>query len=134
MAIDEHTLRREVTLPVDRDRAWAALTDPGELSRWLADEIELELRQGAGGVLRWRDGEERRAVVEEIEERRRLVLRWWTQDGEVSIVELTLDDVSGGTRLALTEMPLAVLDAIGAELPRWLPSAGGPQLAAAALV
>lgn len=130
MTIDEHSLRREVTLSVDRERAWASIAEPGELSAWLADEVNLELQPGARGALRWRTGEERHAVVEEVEEGRRLVLRWWVQDGDPSLVELTLDDVAGGTRLTVTEIPLAVLDLVGIELLGWLPSTRGPQLVA----
>lgn len=69
-------------------------------------------------------------MVEEVEQGRRLVLRWWVQDGDPSLVELTLDDVAGGTRLIVTEIPLAVLDLVGIELSRWLPSTRGPQLVA----
>ena len=37
---------KEVLLPVERDEAWAAVTDPGALEAWLAEEVELDLREG----------------------------------------------------------------------------------------
>jgi uncharacterized protein YndB with AHSA1/START domain len=131
MAIDEQVVRRETILPVDRDAAWAALCDAGELATWLADDVELEIREGAEGTLRWRNGEERHAVIEEVEQRRRIALRWCEPGGEPSIVELTLDDVPGGTRLVVIELPAATLDLVGAPLEAWPGASGGPQMVAA---
>lgn len=132
MAIDDQVVRREAILPVDRDTAWAALCDPDELATWLADEVEIEVREGAQGTFRWRDGEERHAVVEEVQERRRVALRWFEAGGEPSIVELTLDDVAEGTRLVVVELPVATLDAVGALLEAGR-SVEGPQMLAGAL-
>jgi uncharacterized protein YndB with AHSA1/START domain len=133
MALEHQVVRRERVLPVDRDTAWAALRHAGALATWLADEVELEIREGAEGTLRWRDGEERSAVVEEVLARRRIVLRWWEPGGEPSLVELTLDDVAGGTRLVIVELPVLVLEAVGIALDGALGSGGGscgPRMAA----
>jgi len=132
MAIEDQAVRRELMLAVDRERAWAALCDPHELATWLADEVELEIDEGAEGVLRWDTGEERLVTVEEVQESRRISLRWREPGGEPTIVELTLDDVPGGTRLIVVEMPALALDAAYGpiELPsgdRW-----GPRMAMAA--
>ena len=129
MEIDEQVVRRETVLPVDRETAWAALCDADELATWLADEVDLEIRPGAEGVVRWDSGEERQATVEEVEERRRLVLRWWEPGGQESIVELTLDDVpEGGTRLVVIEVPVVALRvaAMGLEISRQ--ASPGPQM------
>ena len=124
---DEPAVRRELVLPVSRDAAWAMLGDPAGLAEWLADEVELELREGAEGTFRWSTGEERRATVEELADRRRLVLRWHEPGGPASIVELTLDDVADGTRLVVVELPERVLRAVGTELVgAVLGSSGGP--------
>ncbi|MBV9535437.1 MAG: SRPBCC domain-containing protein, partial [Solirubrobacterales bacterium] len=76
MAIEDVAVRREVILPVDRETAWAALEDPQELATWLADEVDIEIAVGAQGWLRWEDGEQRHAKVEEVQPGRRIVLRW----------------------------------------------------------
>jgi uncharacterized protein YndB with AHSA1/START domain len=131
MAIEDQAVRREVILAVDRDRAWAALGDARELATWLADEVELEIRPGAEGTLRWHDGEERHAVVEEVQEGRRVSLRWWEPGGEPTIVELTLDDAPGGTRLIVIELPVMALDVVGPMLPTATDVRWGPQMAAA---
>ena len=90
---------REIVLPAPREEVWAALTEAEQLEEWFANDVELDLREGGEGVFRWGDGDERRAVVEEIDEARRLALRF-EDDG---LVELELDDADGGTLLVVTE-------------------------------
>ena len=90
---------REIVLPAPREEVWAALTEAEQLEEWFANDVELDLREGGEGVFRWGDGDERRAVVEEIDEARRLALRF-EDDG---LVELVLDDSVGGTLLVVTE-------------------------------
>src|SRR3954454_6651036 len=65
------TVRREIVLPVERERAWALLTEPDELREWLADDVELEAEAGAPLRMAWDDGEVREGLVEEVEEERR---------------------------------------------------------------
>ncbi len=138
MAINDVAVRREVVLPVDRETAWDAVADPAELATWLASEVELEIEAGAVGWLRWEDGERHPAMVEEVVEHRRIVLRWSEEDGPETIVELVLDDVPEGTRLVVLELPVVQLEAVGALLeqgPRIIggssPGARGPQMVAA---
>lgn len=139
MAIDDVAVRREVVLPVDRETAWKALSDPAELAGWLADEVELRIEEGEFGWLRWDSGEVREAWVEEVVPERRLVLRWSERapgqaDGEASqetLVELVLDDVADGTRLVVLELPVARLEAVGQMLEHGARTIGGPQMRAA---
>ncbi len=53
---------------------------------------------------------------------------WWSVEGEEATrVELTLDEVPEGTRLTVVESrPLAVLDAVGADLHLDLGASGPP--------
>src|SRR5438874_7695033 len=91
---------REIVLPAPREEVWAALTEAERLEEWFANDVELDAREGGEGIFRWDDGDERRAVVEEIDEERRLALRF-EDDG---LVELELDDADGGgTVLVVTE-------------------------------
>jgi uncharacterized protein YndB with AHSA1/START domain len=96
------TVRREVVLPVTRERAWELITEPAELEGWLADEVELEPEPGAEVRAAWSGGEERSGVVEAVEPERRLAFRW----GD-SRVEWTLEDAPEGTRLVVLERSLA---------------------------
>jgi uncharacterized protein YndB with AHSA1/START domain len=92
-------VRREIVLDAPREEVWAALTEAERLEEWFANDVELDARPGGEGVFRWGDGDERRAVVEEVDEERRLALRW-EDDG---LVELELEDAPGGTLLVVTE-------------------------------
>jgi uncharacterized protein YndB with AHSA1/START domain len=90
---------RTVVLPVTREEAWEALTEPERLREWLANDVELDVRPGGEGMFRWDNGESRRAVVDEVAEGERLVLRW----EDDSRVELELDDAPAGTRVLVRE-------------------------------
>jgi uncharacterized protein YndB with AHSA1/START domain len=124
-------IRREMLLGVDREEAWSALRDAEGLSGWLADEVDLEVREGADGRVAWRTGEERLVAVEEVTERRRLVLCWREPDGEPSLVELTLDDAPEGTRLVVVEIPLPALRVLARGLECGGDVASGPRMLAA---
>ena len=131
MKLDREAVRRETVLPVDRDTAWSAPCDADGLETWLADQVDLEVRQGAQGTLRLDGGEQRLVTVEEVEQGRRLSLSWREPHGEPSLVEITLDDAPEGTRLVVVEMPLLALRAIasGLEAGRFS-GAQGPQMLA----
>jgi uncharacterized protein YndB with AHSA1/START domain len=90
---------REIVLEAPREEVWAALTEAERLEEWFANDVELDARPGGEGVFRWDDGEERRATVEEVEDERRLALRW-EDDG---LVEIELDDAPDGTLLVVRE-------------------------------
>jgi uncharacterized protein YndB with AHSA1/START domain len=93
---------REVVFDTSPEEVWEALTDPGRLEEWFANDVEFDLEQG--GVFRWDDGEVRRAVVEEVDPERQLTIRWWDpampDEGEVTF---TLEEIEEGTRLVVTE-------------------------------
>jgi uncharacterized protein YndB with AHSA1/START domain len=117
------TVRREIVLPVERERAWELLTEPRELEAWLADAVELEPEEGAPLRVAWHSGEAREGVVEEVDERRRLRFRWDDDaTGVPSRVEWTLDDAPGGTRVTVEERPLVPLELRGVAIP-WIPRA-----------
>ena len=94
-------IEREIELPVPAEEAWEAITDSERLEEWFANDVELELRPGGAATFRWDNGEERRAVVREVEPQERLALRW--DDGEPGEVEFTLADAAAGTRLVVVE-------------------------------
>jgi uncharacterized protein YndB with AHSA1/START domain len=92
-------VEREVTFPSPPDEVWEALTEPERLEEWFANDVELDARPGGKGIFRWDDGDERRAVVRELEEARRLVLDW-DDEGTVAI---ELEEVDGGTLVRVVE-------------------------------
>ena len=91
-------------LPLDADEAWEAVT---ELEEWLVDDADLTLEPGEEGTLRLPDGEERRAVVEEVEPRERLTFWWWADDAPMTHVELTLVPAVSGTVVRVVESGFA---------------------------
>jgi uncharacterized protein YndB with AHSA1/START domain len=119
-------IRRQIILPVDREAAWLEVRE----LRWLADEIELEIEEGAQGWLRSEEGEWVYAAVEEVVEQRRLVLRWSEKGGPETLVELTLDDLPEGTRLVVIELPVAQLQAVGRLLDQGPGVIEGPRMLA----
>jgi uncharacterized protein YndB with AHSA1/START domain len=105
-------IAREVVLPVAPEDAWDALVRPEELEAWLADEVDADgpLDEGSEAILRWADGDVRVAVVEDVDEPRRLAFRWSAEDDDEStLVELTLEEVPDGTLLRVVESGFASL-------------------------
>jgi uncharacterized protein YndB with AHSA1/START domain len=92
-------IRKEIVLDAPREEVWEALTDPERLEDWFANDVELDLRPGGGACFRWANGEERHAVVREVEPGERLAFDW-EDDGEV---EFTLADEADGTLLTVVE-------------------------------
>jgi hypothetical protein len=86
---------RDITLPVEPDEAWDALTDPELLEQWFGDG-------------------EREAVVEEAEPGERLVFWWWEEGEPGSRVELRLIAVPDGTRVSVREAPVGPFALAGA--------------------
>jgi uncharacterized protein YndB with AHSA1/START domain len=113
---------RSIVLPVPPEDAWDALTRPGELAEWLADEVvcDDDLEEGSQALLRWDDGQERVAVVEAAEQPRRLTFRWRAEGtDDETLVEFQLVELPEGTLLTVSESGFTVL-----------PAGWGPRLAA----
>lgn len=92
-------VEREITVEAAPGEVWESLVEAERLEEWFANEVELDARPGGEGRFRWDDGEERHAVVRELDEPRRLVLDW-DDDGAVAI---ELVEVDGGTRVRVVE-------------------------------
>jgi uncharacterized protein YndB with AHSA1/START domain len=94
---------REVVVDAEPGDVWEALTDPERLEEWFANEVELDPEPGGSGVFRWENGEEREALVEDVDVGRRFAFRWRDAEGEESVVAISLDTVETGTRIVVTE-------------------------------
>jgi uncharacterized protein YndB with AHSA1/START domain len=92
-------IERQIVVPEAPNEVWEALTEPERLEEWFASEAEFDARPGGEGVFRWGDGEERRAVVRDLQEDERLVLDW--DDG--GSVAIELEPVVDGTRVRVVE-------------------------------
>ena len=92
-------VEREIVVPAAPKEVWEALTEPERLEEWFASEVSFDARPGGEGIFRWGDGDERRAVVREVEEAERLVLDW--DDGGCVVLEL--EPMVDGTRIHVVE-------------------------------
>ena len=112
-------VERDIVVPETPDEVWEALTEPERLEEWFATEVELDARPGGEGVFRWGDGDERRAVVREVEEAERLVLDW--DDGGTVAIEL--EPVGEGTRVRVVETSPQVAPALELRALAWTSAA-----------
>jgi uncharacterized protein YndB with AHSA1/START domain len=110
MELHEDVVRREVILDCPREEAWDAVTD---LESWLGDEAAVH-----------------EATVEEIVPGLRIALRWTVDGQPETLVDVTLDDAGEDrTRVVVVEIPVRVLQAVGAEIGSGMFS--GPMMVAA---
>ena len=105
----------ETTIEAPPSDVLGFVVDPAALSAWFGADAWLEAEPGAAVRFRFWDGSVRRGAVEHVEPFRRLTWRWrehrgagfGSSIGEASLVTLELDPVEGGTRIRITERPLA---------------------------
>ena len=97
-------VERETVLEVDPEDAWAAISEQSWLESWLAEEVELEAKEGAPARFVV-DGEERHGVVREVEPGRRIAFTWRAPEEPATLVELTLTPLGpdSGVRLTVVE-------------------------------
>jgi uncharacterized protein YndB with AHSA1/START domain len=112
-------VEREVVFPAPPDEVWEALTEAERLEEWFANDVELDARPGGEGVFRWDDGEERHAIVRELDEERRIVLDW-DDDGQ-TVIELA--EVDEGTLVHVVETAPAFGAALELSALAWTPVA-----------
>ncbi|MDX6535652.1 MAG: hypothetical protein QOJ13_496 [Gaiellales bacterium] len=107
-------VEREITVPVDPERAWRLVTEPEHLEQWLAPEVEIDPRPGGPVRVVESDETERRGVVEVVDAPRRLRFIWRVEpDGEPTTVEITVAPDDGGSRIEVVEQELERIDAVG---------------------
>jgi uncharacterized protein YndB with AHSA1/START domain len=110
---DDTTVEREITVPVDPERAWRMVTEPEHLERWFAERVELDPVPGSPVRVVSDDGGERHGVVEEVDAPRRLRFVWYAPpDGPPSSVEIEVVPDAGGSRISVIERELIAIDAV----------------------
>jgi uncharacterized protein YndB with AHSA1/START domain len=97
-------IRKELTIEVERERVWAALTEADQLKSWFpTKDARVDLRPGGELFLEWEDMSAT-ATFDEIEPPNRLVYQWHPagDDYPATTVEFTLADTTDGTGTVLT--------------------------------
>ncbi len=93
-----------VDLGTSIESAWAALSNPDELAQWLGSSVELEVQPGGRGRIVDDDGTVRDVLVTAVDELHGISWHWWSDGGDLSSVELRLDEHDGRARLHIVEM------------------------------
>ena len=109
----EARFEQVVDLDASIGAVWDAISDPGGLASWLGSSVELELRPGGRGRVVEEDGTVRDLVVTDVRSGEQIAWHWWSDTGDLSSVELHLDEHEGHTRLRIVEttlIPLALND------------------------
>jgi len=111
------SIEREIVIEAPADVVWRTITEPDQITRWFADKVELDLREGGAGTLVFEGRMTAPLVVVAVEPPQRFSFRWCHPDGEAPVpgnsvlVEFTLTEEAGDrTRLRVTETGL---DTIG---------------------
>lgn len=98
----------EVVIAAPLERVWAIVTEAHHLAMWLSQKAEIDLRPGGAMRLSWEGHDETPGRVEVADPPRRFAFRWARNDrdlaeGRATLVEMSLHDDPGGTRLRVTE-------------------------------
>ncbi len=111
------TVEREIVIEAPADVVWRTITEPDQIARWFADEVELDLRDGGAGTLGFEGRMRAPLVVVAVEPPERFSFRWCHPDGDAPepgnsvLVEFTLAaEGAERTRLRVTETGLDALD------------------------
>ncbi len=101
------SFNKSVLLPVSPDEAFALVTEPERIRRWLAVSAYIDLR--AGGNFRWTvaTGNHAAGTVREVDPGRRVVLGFgWDEDAalppDASTVTIVIEPAEGGSTVTLT--------------------------------
>jgi uncharacterized protein YndB with AHSA1/START domain len=112
MATADDQIRNRIEQTIDLDApiadVWHAVTEPGALADWLGADVELDVRVAGTGRVVDDDGTVRAVLVTDVEPCHRLAWHWWSDDDELSSVELTLEPLVDATRVRVVEVFLPV--------------------------
>ena len=104
MMVRMESVVREVFLDAEPSEVWEAVTDPEHLADWFGAEPDGQIAPGELVRFRTPDGDERRAVIERMDEPRELTFRWLpTADEPPSRVDITIDETDDGSVLRVVE-------------------------------
>ena len=101
------TCTKSVVLPVRTDEAFALVTEPERLRRWLTVTARVDLRLGGEYRFTVNPGHVARGSYRVVEPGRRIVFGWgWDGDPalepDASTVTITIEPALGGSRVTLT--------------------------------
>ncbi len=118
MGTGTDTIERDIVIDAPADRVWSLITQAEHLGTWFGDSgADIDLRPGGALEVRW-DGHQLNGTVEAVEPFHRFAFRWQQTDvadgialadGNSTLVEFTLTEDAGATRVQVTESGFASL-------------------------
>jgi uncharacterized protein YndB with AHSA1/START domain len=97
-------IEREITIDAPVERVWELITTAEHVGRWFGDAgAEIDLRPGGALSVHWQDHGTVDGVVERVEPTTFFSYRWRQRDAGSTLVEFTLTDTGGGTRVHVRE-------------------------------
>ena len=97
-------IEKSTVIPATPARLYKALTDAKQLSRWLADRVESDPRQGGQIVIEY-DSHEKRGEYRRLIPGVEVGIRWIQFEEQVpeDITGFKIDRVTGGTRVRVVD-------------------------------
>jgi uncharacterized protein YndB with AHSA1/START domain len=109
---------RTIEIPASPSRVWRALSTQESLRRWIAPDLEIDLRVGGAYRMLGADGETRiSGTVLELVPEGRLVLSWLEEEAgwqHAARLVISLEAIATGTRVTLVHDGFA-----GIGKPNW---------------
>jgi uncharacterized protein YndB with AHSA1/START domain len=110
-------IEQEILIDAPVDVVWRAVTEPEQVSRWFADEVDLAAEAGYEGSLTFDNKATNHSLnvqvmVQAVEPARSFSYRWQhpqgadAVEGNSTLVEFTLTPEGAGTRLRVVESGL----------------------------
>lgn len=113
---DTDRIEKQIVLKAPRSRVWRAITDSQQFGRWFGVEVDVPFTPGAHVVGRILHPDYKHLPfevwIDRIEPERLFSMRWIPDAGEsgvdgsaelTTLVEFTLAEVEGGTRVTIVE-------------------------------
>lgn len=133
------SVEQEILIEASAEVVWGVITEPAQISRWFSDDADVEGRAGVDGTLTWkpggRGGEKESDLVVPIrvidaEPFRRFSFRWnhpagaEADESNSALVEFSLSEEVGGTRLRVVESGIDAVTHDGEAKARYLDEHG----------
>lgn len=100
-------IEKSTVVPVTPARLFKSLTDAKQLSRWLADRVESDPRQGGQIVISY-NGHEKRGEYRRLVQGSEVGIRWsaFEELVPIDITGFKIDKVAKGTRVRVVDLAL----------------------------
>jgi len=122
--MNSDSIEREVVIDAPVETVWSIVTEPQNITRWFANEAEVDLRPGGDLVFRFDSGVDGKGTVEKVEPPHLFSFRWISPEperdmvsaqGHYTTVEFSLQAEGDGTMLRVVESGFAALEGTEAE-------------------